>query len=79
MSVGTNSRLGGRATVDYRCVVAYDEEIVALDSQTGERIWSARNGFEQLVADEATGMVLVASDGGIEAFRAADGEEALGN
>ncbi|RLM60024.1 PQQ-binding-like beta-propeller repeat protein, partial [Halorubrum sp. Atlit-26R] len=61
--------------VDDRCVVAYGEELVALDSQTGEQIWTESiNEVEQLVADKATGTVLVASDRGIEAYRAADGE-----
>jgi len=60
--------------VDDRCIVAYDTELVALDPQTGEQLWTQpTDGFEHLVADEATGTVLVASDIGIEAFRAADG------
>ncbi len=61
-----------------RCVVAYDTELVGLDSRTGERVWRATtNGLdfsELLVADEATETVLVGSDEGIEAFRAANGE-----
>lgn len=71
---------GDNATVvvDDRCIVAYDTELVALDPETGDRHWTERtNGLaypELLVADEATGTVLVASDEGIEAFRAADGE-----
>lgn len=67
---------GENATVvvDDRCIVAYNAELVALDPQTGEQLWTQpTNGFEHLVADEATGTVLVASETGIEAFRAADG------
>ncbi|WP_178917865.1 PQQ-binding-like beta-propeller repeat protein [Natronomonas gomsonensis] len=69
----------GTVVVDDRCLVAYDTELVALDPQTGERIWTEpTNGldnWELLVADEATGTVLVASESGIEAFRATDGEK----
>ncbi|QHS16168.1 PQQ-binding-like beta-propeller repeat protein [haloarchaeon 3A1-DGR] len=69
----------GTVVVDDRFVVAYDTEIVALDPQTGDRIWTERtNGIdstELLVADGATGTVLVASESGIEAFSAADGEK----
>ncbi|WP_251344057.1 PQQ-binding-like beta-propeller repeat protein [Haloplanus halophilus] len=65
----------GTVVVDDRCVVAHDGELVALDSRTGERLWTApTNGFEHLVADDATGTVLVASEVGIEAFGAANGE-----
>lgn len=60
--------------VDDRCIVAYDSELVALDSKTGERVWTKpTNGFEHLVADDATGTVLVTSEVGIEAFSAATG------
>jgi len=66
----------GTVVVDDRCIVAYDAELVALDTQTGERIWTEpTDGFERLVVDEATGTVLVASDIGIEAFGAANGEK----
>ncbi|MDF9744597.1 PQQ-like beta-propeller repeat protein [Natrinema sp. S1CR25-10] len=69
----------GTAVLNDRFFVAYDTELVALDPQTGERIWTEpTNGpdsSELLVADEATGTVLVASTGGIEAFRAANGEK----
>ncbi|SEH67079.1 Outer membrane protein assembly factor BamB, contains PQQ-like beta-propeller repeat [Halopenitus malekzadehii] len=69
----------GTVVVDDRFLVAYDTELVALDPQMGEEIWTERtNGIdstELLVADEATGTVLVASESGIEAFSAADGEK----
>ncbi|WP_343232847.1 PQQ-binding-like beta-propeller repeat protein [Natrinema salinisoli] len=69
----------GTVVVDDRFIVAYDTELVALDPQTGEQIWTkTTNGVgssELLVADESTGTVLVASGGGIEAFRAANGEK----
>ncbi len=67
---------GENATVvvDDRCIMAYDAELVALDPQTGEQLWTQpTNGFKHLVADETAGTVLVASDIGIEAFRAVDG------
>lgn len=69
----------GTVVVDDRFIVAYDTKLVALDPQTGERIWTEpTNGpdsSELLVADEATGTVLVASSGGIEAFRATNGKK----
>jgi len=66
----------GTVVVDDRCIVAYDTELVALDPRTGERVWTnTTNGFERLVADEATGTVLVASQAGIEAFEAATGKK----
>lgn len=69
----------GTAIVDDRFLVAYDAELVALDPQSGEQIWTEPiSGFdfsELLVADEATGTVLVGSRTGIEAFSAANGEK----
>ena len=66
----------GTVVVGDRCIVAYDTDLVALDTRTGERVWTeSTNGFERLVADEATGTVLVTSDIGIEAFGAANGEK----
>lgn len=69
----------GTVVVDDRFVVAYDRTLVALDPRTGERLWTeTTNGAdasELLVADEATGTVLLASRSGIEAFRAATGEK----
>lgn len=69
----------GTVVVDGRFIVAYDTTLVALDSQTGEQLWTeTTNGLdlpELLVADEATGTVLIASDAGIEAVSAADGEK----
>lgn len=65
----------GTVVVDDRCIVAYEAELVALDPETGDRLWTEpTNGFEQVVADETTGTVLLASDGGIEAYGAANGE-----
>ncbi|MFC4827141.1 PQQ-binding-like beta-propeller repeat protein [Halorussus aquaticus] len=73
------SGANGTVVVDERCIVAYDTELVALDPETGERIWTeTTNGLELselLVADEATGTVLVASESGIEAFGAANGKK----
>jgi len=69
----------GTVIVNDRFIVAYDAELVALDPQSGEQIWiEPITGFdfsELLVADEATGTVLVASRTGIEAFSAANGEK----
>ncbi|MFC6974462.1 PQQ-binding-like beta-propeller repeat protein [Halomicroarcula sp. GCM10025709] len=66
----------GTIIVDDRCIVAYDTELVALDSRTGERIWTeTTHGYEQLVADDVTETVLVASENGIEAFGATGGEK----
>lgn len=69
----------GMALVDDRLVVAYDTTLVALDRQSGERIWTeTTNGLkfsELLVADDATGTILLASEDGIEAFGAANGEQ----
>jgi len=66
----------GTVVVGDRCIVAYGTALVALDTETGERIWTAStNGFERVVADAATGTVLVASDAGLEAFGAANGEQ----
>lgn len=68
----------GTVFVDNRFIVAYDTELVALDPQTGEEIWTeTTNGLEfseLLVADEATGTVLVVSMDSIEAFGVADGK-----
>jgi len=66
----------GVVAIGNRCVVAYDSELVALDSETGDQVWTKlTTGFEQIAADEATGTVLVAANGGIEAFRTTDGEK----
>ncbi|MFD1648011.1 outer membrane protein assembly factor BamB family protein [Haloarchaeobius litoreus] len=69
----------GSVLVDDLFIVAYDTELAALDSKTGERVWTkTTNGIdfsEQIVADETTGVVLVASDDGIEAFEAVTGEK----
>ncbi|MEE6209514.1 PQQ-binding-like beta-propeller repeat protein [Salarchaeum sp. III] len=75
----TASGNNGSVIIDDRFIVAYDTTLVALDPQTGERIWTeTTNGLqfsELFVADEATGTVVVASEDGIEAFAAANGEK----
>jgi len=69
------SGANGIAIVDHHCFVGYDGELVALNATTGDRIWTkSTTGFEQLVADDATGTVFVVSNTSIAAFSAADGE-----
>lgn len=69
----------GIVVVDDRCIVAYGTKLVALDSQSGDRIWTQpTNGLslsESIVADEATGTVLVPSDAGFQAFGASNGKK----
>lgn len=74
----------GRALVDDLFVVAYSEELVALDRRNGDIVW--RRPFEksiptgkdyspELVAvDERSGTIVVPYRDGLEAFRATDGE-----
>ncbi|PHQ43745.1 pyrrolo-quinoline quinone [Halorubrum sp. C191] len=75
----------GRALVDERFLVAYDEELVALDRQNGDVLWrqlleeSETGGRptytpELLAVDERSGVVVVPSRDGLEAFRAENGE-----
>ncbi|MFC3960086.1 PQQ-binding-like beta-propeller repeat protein [Halovivax cerinus] len=63
--------------VDDRCIVPYESDLVALDRRTGDRVWTEpiidRYSLSVVVADEATGTVLVDSIAGIEAYRASNG------
>ncbi|ELZ09101.1 WD-40 repeat-containing protein [Halovivax asiaticus JCM 14624] len=67
----------GTVVVDGRVIVAYGRDLVALDAQTGDRLWTqSTKGFrvpDQLGADAETGTVLLASRFGIQAFGATDG------
>lgn len=72
----------GIVFVDDRCVVAYDESLVALDPDDGDELWTQPTGgisdWELLVADESTGTVLLATRRGVEAFDAKNGEQRWG-
>jgi len=75
----------GRALVDDRFLVAYDGELVALDRANGEVRWrqplgesetdsSSNHSPELLAVDDQSGIVVVPSRAGLEAFRAESGE-----
>lgn len=68
----------GIVFVEDRCIIAYDAELVALDPDSGDRLWTKPtwgiSDWALLVADDASGTVLLASRRGIEAFDATTGE-----